>query len=675
MDKLSKWFRLNSLKKQLIFTFGGLLIVLCIGLTATSYLEAKKELELSAEAMLPQLAKQSAMRYNDALNNKLSFLITMSGMNGVNEFKQGVSKSLLKQLEHHFHLEEANGWGIADQSGLNRFGTEVGSNIAQRDYFMTAKTGSPATSDVLISQVDNKTLIIVFAVPLYHDGAVNGVIWMEHKADRLSRIANDMKVGETGRVFIVDKDANVVAHEDINMVYNRINLIQAGAQDAKQAGLAEITKRMIAGETGNGKYTYEGETKLVGFSPIPLTGGSAGIYMHEDELLSGVTKMQRDLVIGSIIFIAFGITLVLLFSNRLTGAFRMISSNFNAISKGRLNTQVNEAILKRNDELGALGGMLVNMQQSLRQLIGTVQQQSREIDDASVQLSQAAQEMCVACDTVSTSIQDVAGGVGAQTEDLVSISDTLSSYGQRLDEMSNSVSVIDQSGKQIHQLADGSRTNMNKLETSVHDMQRAFEAFIQNIVVSNENFKRIHRITDTMNEIAEQTNLLALNAAIESARAGEAGKGFAVVADEVRKLSEQSRESARAIAMLIHGVSHDAAEMLNTAQVMQSAVTEQRQDVDTAIVSFQHIIEALEYITPQLDAVNQAAIVINQEKDDILSRVEASSAIAEEISASSEEIAATSEETAAASEEVLGTAEGLTLMTRHMMDEINKFKL
>ena len=85
---------------------------------------------------------------------------------------------------------------------------------------------------------------------------------------------------------------------------------------------------------------------------------------------------------------------------------------------------------------------------------------------------------------------------------------------------------------------------MNAIHHSVAMISEEMEKLTE---VSKEMESTMGIVTN----IANQTNLLALNAAIEAARAGEAGKGFGVVAGEVRKLSEQTKESAVNVGVLL----------------------------------------------------------------------------------------------------------------------------
>jgi methyl-accepting chemotaxis protein len=95
-----------------------------------------------------------------------------------------------------------------------------------------------------------------------------------------------------------------------------------------------------------------------------------------------------------------------------------------------------------------------------------------------------------------------------------------------------------------------------------------------------EKSRRIHAITDVINEIAARTNLLALNAAIEAARAGEHGRGFAVVAGEVRQLAQRTKSATDDIGAMVREINEQAERAAAGMSDLTGKVMEAAQNVE-----------------------------------------------------------------------------------------------
>jgi methyl-accepting chemotaxis protein len=92
--------------------------------------------------------------------------------------------------------------------------------------------------------------------------------------------------------------------------------------------------------------------------------------------------------------------------------------------------------------------------------------------------------------------------------------------------------------------------------------------------------RRIHGITEVINEIAARTNLLALNAAIEAARAGEHGRGFAVVAGEVRQLAQRTKSATDDIGVMVREINEEAERAATGMGTLTDKVMEAAQNVE-----------------------------------------------------------------------------------------------
>lgn len=213
--------------------------------------------------------------------------------------------------------------------------------------------------------------------------------------------------------------------------------------------------------------------------------------------------------------------------------------------------------IKDAGELGKLGKNIQQVQQSIVQVVTTVQNSMQKLADASSQISQSASAVARYTDQAHHSTDQVSAAI---TEMTATVQEVASNAGGAADAAQSA----DQNAHQGLKIMDNTLDAINQLNTEVN---RVGAAMTQLEVDTN----RIGGVLDVIKNVAEQTNLLALNAAIEAARAGEQGRGFAVVADEVRSLAKRTQDSTAEIQQIIEAVQRGATNAMNAMNAMKTS--------------------------------------------------------------------------------------------------------
>ncbi|MDE2148975.1 MAG: methyl-accepting chemotaxis protein [Gammaproteobacteria bacterium] len=210
------------------------------------------------------------------------------------------------------------------------------------------------------------------------------------------------------------------------------------------------------------------------------------------------------------------------------------------------------------DFTGAIADSINYTVQTLRSLVGTINQTSRQVVSAAASTQRIAKQMSGASERQSREIAEV-------TEAITESSHNLNAAADRAEELSV------QAQKSVETANDGAATVGRTIQTMA-TLRDQIQDTAKRIKRLGESSQEIGNIIEFINDIAEQTNTLALNASIQAAMAGEAGRGFAVVAEQVQQLAERAGSATRQIETLVKTIQTDTQEAVSSMERSTSNV-------------------------------------------------------------------------------------------------------
>ncbi len=298
------------------------------------------------------------------------------------------------------------------------------------------------------------------------------------------------------------------------------------------------------------------------------------------------------------------------------------------------------------DELHAAGKDFNGMAASFRKLLGGVQSDVRQLNQAAEQLASSSQQIS----TSTASQSDSASSMAAAVEQMTVGVDHIARNAQDAQRYSRESDEVAARGGQIVQAVVN---EIQGIALTVNQSASAVEAL-------GQQSEQISAIVGTIKDIADQTNLLALNAAIEAARAGESGRGFAVVADEVRKLAERTAKSTQEISAMILAVQTGTATAVSS---MKEGVHRVSSGVEQAQLAGEAISQVQAQSRQVLDAVSEITVALREQ-----------AAASTEIAQNVERIAQMAEENNAAASGNAATADTLRTLSHGLTAAIARFR-
>ncbi|MET3684396.1 methyl-accepting chemotaxis protein [Alkalibacillus flavidus] len=543
----------------------------------------------------------------------------------------------------------------------------AGYDPSERPYYTQAMENPDEVTltDAYYWEADDE-VIISSVIPIQNQqGDTIGVQGADVSLGGLTSIIEDVEIGETGYVVLV---------EDTGTVLSNPNDSSMSFQNVSELGIEEVSDINNINDTFF-ETSIDGVNHYVNTYTSESSGWTYLAVVESSELMGQIDSVNTTLIIVTVIIAVIVVIIAYVYAKRLTNPIYAMNDQLAEMSDGDFTSDVPEHLTKRSDEFGLLANQMKTMKGDVRGLVETIHDVTNSISQSSHTLSNNTKESSTAANEVATSVQEVADGTTQQADQLETGQETVKQLSDNITEVVKENKGIDEKSSEMSQLSENGRLTIGDLINKTEQNKTATNETSSVMHQMNSFAQEISQFTKHILEITEQTNLLALNASIEASRAGEHGKGFAVVAEEIRKLAEQSSKTTEDINRLVTNIQEQSQVAVDSIKKTQSFTEENEAAVKETQRIFDGINEAVNNLAQNAKRVMSYSEDMEARKEDLSEMIQTISASGQETAASAEEISASTEEQLSSIDEMDQHASHLVGLVDQLRDEVKKFKV
>ncbi len=200
--------------------------------------------------------------------------------------------------------------------------------------------------------------MISYIIPYYYGDYTVGILGMDISMDVLKEEVAQVSLYEHGRAFLIDKDGDIIYHEDYPNGRNFDTLFKSD-QDYF-SGILKLTPDVVTrypDRDGTGQKLIVKEMR---------NGMLLGVYAPIEEIQNPQKVLLRQQLTASLTILAIGLLVCLILARNLVQPLKKITRVAEQYAKGNFDEEMS---VETNDEIGILSESLQSMSSSLKHQI------------------------------------------------------------------------------------------------------------------------------------------------------------------------------------------------------------------------------------------------------------------------------------------------------------------
>ena len=355
-------------------------------------------------------------------------------------------------------------------------------------------------------------------------------------------------------------------------------------------------------------------TRFCGYY-IPITQNNSKeiigmIFVGSPKSIIDRQILQVCFMIGGVValFIAIIAIITIRISKNIVGGIKSGLKSLSDISKGDLTTEIDNTLLKREDETGELIKGTKELKEGLTEILSTIISNADVLDNSSNNMDLVIKNTVEEINKMKEAINDIDLSAKNEAKSVSSVAENISKIENMIENTNNEAKVLIEYASNMQSSIVSANKTLDVLQNINVEVLSEIEQIHSDTTNTNEAVSKINKAVDIIKDIAEQTNLLSLNASIEAARAGEAGKGFSVVAEQIQQLAEQSTKSSEDISSILLNLNASSNNSVNTMKDVRNVINKQSNNIEETKLIFNNVSNE---ITSSIEGIKEIENAIN----------------------------------------------------------------
>ena len=300
-------------------------------------------------------------------------------------------------------------------------------DISTRQYFQDIMSGGPAQITLpLVSRTTGIPTMFVVAPITDDEGTPQGLIGAGISLSYVQKLAESLKVGETGYGIVIAQDGTFLYHP------NKDFMMGKKMTELSDPTVAQLGNLMLSGGSGIFHYELEGQSRIAFYQPIPFTGWSIATTISEKELLAPVIQMIQSLAIITFITLLLIVITIWFVTKRLSYPLLKLTHHAQEITAG--NFQIEPFIVTSQDEIGILTNSFNIMTATLRTMMKELELKNVSLNIEVLERMKTAEALQHAHDQLGDKVTGKTEELAVANEDLTAMNEEIRAMNETLEE-------------------------------------------------------------------------------------------------------------------------------------------------------------------------------------------------------------------------------------------------